>query len=131
VGVRAQARRLRCVAVRNGNDVELWSRNHLPFTPRFPQIVSALRALPADNFTLDGELVAYDEHGNTSFGLLQRGGTAALALVRRAAPIGSDTRACLCWSQEVLAQAVEANDVLTIIEHVTGDGDALVVGCVS
>ena len=51
---------LRCVAVRNGDQVELWSRNHLSFTDRFPAIVAALAALPADNFTIDGELVAFD-----------------------------------------------------------------------
>ena len=64
---------LRCVAVRNGHDIELWSRNHLTFTPRFRAIVDALAAVPADNFTIDGELVAWDGE-RTSFGLLQRGG---------------------------------------------------------
>src|SRR5439155_10334623 len=48
-----------------------WSRNHLPFTARFPDVAAALTALPVDNFTIDGELVAFD--GNrTSFALLQR-----------------------------------------------------------
>jgi bifunctional non-homologous end joining protein LigD len=63
---------LRCVAVRNGDQIELWSRNHLPFTARFPQVVRALAAVPASNFTIDGELVAWDGE-RTSFGLLQRG----------------------------------------------------------
>jgi bifunctional non-homologous end joining protein LigD len=62
---------LRCLAVRNGGALELWSRNRLPFTPRFPEIVAALTALPVDNFTLDGELVAF-EGNRTSFALLQR-----------------------------------------------------------
>jgi bifunctional non-homologous end joining protein LigD len=64
---------LRCVAVRNGSQMELWSRNHLPFTARFPTIVTALAKVAADNFTLDGELVAWDGP-RTSFGLLQRPG---------------------------------------------------------
>ena len=62
---------LRCVAVRNGSQVELWSRNHLSFTARFPAIVAALAARPADNFTIDGELVAFDG-SRTSFARLQQ-----------------------------------------------------------
>jgi len=57
---------LRCLAVRNGDEVELWSRNHLSFTARFPTVVAALAQLPVDNFTLDGELVAF-EGSRTSF----------------------------------------------------------------
>jgi DNA ligase D-like protein (predicted ligase) len=48
---------LRCIAVRNGREVSLFSRNHLPFTARFPTIVHAVAALPATNFVLDGEVV--------------------------------------------------------------------------
>jgi bifunctional non-homologous end joining protein LigD len=67
---------LRCIAVRNGNQIELWSRNHQSFTDRFPAVVGALAALAPDNFTIDGELVAFD--GNrTSFGLLQQSGSTA------------------------------------------------------
>jgi bifunctional non-homologous end joining protein LigD len=62
---------LRCLAVRNGAEVELWSRNHLSFTPRFPEVVAALAALPVDNLTIDGELVVFDGD-RTSFALLQR-----------------------------------------------------------
>jgi bifunctional non-homologous end joining protein LigD len=67
---------LRAIAVRNGEEVELWSRNHLSFAERFPTLVAALRELAVDNVTLDGEIVAYD--GNrTSFELLQRPGSRA------------------------------------------------------
>jgi bifunctional non-homologous end joining protein LigD len=62
---------LRCLAVRNGAEVELWSRNRLSFTARFPSVAAALRALPADNFTMDGEVVAFDGD-RTSFSRLQR-----------------------------------------------------------
>lgn len=62
---------LRCLAVRNGRRVELWSRNQLSYTARFPGVVAALAALPADRFTLDGELVAFDG-ARTSFARLQR-----------------------------------------------------------
>ena len=62
---------LRCLAVRNGGSVELWSRNRLSFNARFPAIVQAIRALPADELVLDGEVVAFDGE-RTSFGRLQR-----------------------------------------------------------
>lgn len=62
---------LRCLAVRNGRRVELWSRNRLAYTARFPDVVAALAGLPADSFTLDGELVAFDGK-RTSFARLQR-----------------------------------------------------------
>jgi DNA ligase D-like protein (predicted ligase) len=67
---------LRCLAVRNGAEVELWSRNHLPFTARFPDIRASLAAIPADNFTIDGELVAFDGE-RTSFASLQRADSTA------------------------------------------------------
>ncbi len=65
---------LRAVAVRNGDKVELWSRNRQSFATRFPYVVAALRELPAEDFTLDGEIVAYDGE-RTSFELLQRPGS--------------------------------------------------------
>ncbi len=61
---------LRCLAVRNGPRVELWSRNHRPFTERFRAIAETLASLPVDDFALDGEIVAFDGD-RTSFGLLQ------------------------------------------------------------
>jgi DNA ligase D-like protein (predicted ligase) len=62
---------LRCLAVRNGADVELWSRNHLSFNARFPAIVDAVASIPVDNFSIDGELAAFVA-GRTSFAALQR-----------------------------------------------------------
>ena len=61
---------LRGVAVRNGDRVELLSRNRLSFDARFPEVVQALAALPSTSFVLDGELVAFDGD-QTSFSLLQ------------------------------------------------------------
>jgi DNA ligase D-like protein (predicted ligase) len=61
---------LRCIAVRNANVVELWSRNRLSFNARFPHVATALLRLPVDQFVLDGEIVALDGD-RTSFSLLQ------------------------------------------------------------
>jgi DNA ligase D-like protein (predicted ligase) len=63
---------LRAVAVRNGPDVGIWSRNSLSFNARFPAVVRAVAALPVDNLVLDGEIVGVVD-GRPDFGALQRG----------------------------------------------------------
>ena len=65
---------LRCIAVCRAGGVELWSRNHLSFNSRFPALVAELRDLGIHPMVLDGEVVAFDEKGNTSFQLLQSPG---------------------------------------------------------
>jgi bifunctional non-homologous end joining protein LigD len=63
---------LRCLAVRNGKDVSLFSRNELSFNERFPSIARAVKALPATNIVLDGELVGMIDQ-RPDFGALQQG----------------------------------------------------------
>lgn len=63
---------LRAIAVRDGNRVELWSRNHLSFNSRFPDLVTTLGRIPVPAFALDGEIVAFSG-GRTDFQLLQAG----------------------------------------------------------
>lgn len=62
---------VRCLAVRNDDEVQLWSRNHQSFTSRFASIAEVLRSWAPSRFVLDGEIVAFDG-GRSSFGLLQR-----------------------------------------------------------
>jgi bifunctional non-homologous end joining protein LigD len=120
---------LRCIAVRNGGEVELWSRNHQPFTARFPDIAGSLAALPADNFTLDGELVAFDGE-RTSFALLQQPGSPAspefwaFDLLHL---LGHDTTGLpLSDRHRLLAQTLEgAADNLRTVPLVEGDAQAL------
>jgi ATP-dependent DNA ligase len=50
----------RCLAFRTGDDVDLRSRNGRPLARYFPELVDALRAVPAETFALDGEIVADD-----------------------------------------------------------------------
>jgi DNA ligase D-like protein (predicted ligase) len=61
---------LRGLAVRNREQVDVYSRNRLSFNARFPEVVAALAGLPAKSFVVDGELVAFDGD-QTSFSLLQ------------------------------------------------------------
>ncbi len=60
----------RCVAVKTGNKVTLFSRNEKRLNERFPAVAEALAELPGD-FAVDGEIVALDEQGRPSFQLLQ------------------------------------------------------------
>ncbi|MEO5700024.1 MAG: ATP-dependent DNA ligase [Casimicrobiaceae bacterium] len=47
----------RCLAFRNGDDVDLRSKSGQPFNRYFPELVAALQALDATRFVLDGEIV--------------------------------------------------------------------------
>jgi bifunctional non-homologous end joining protein LigD len=61
----------RAVAVLNDGRVELWSRNHKPLGPDYPEIVEALATLKCRDAVLDGEIVALDSAGRSRFQLLQ------------------------------------------------------------
>jgi bifunctional non-homologous end joining protein LigD len=61
----------RALAFKSGDDVRLLSRNEKDFNEKFPEIVEAIAALKIDDAILDGEIVALDEKGISSFQLLQ------------------------------------------------------------
>jgi len=62
---------IRAIAIKNGQKIELISRTARQLTSRFPGIVKALSDLPASQAVLDGEVVALDPQGRSSFQLLQ------------------------------------------------------------
>jgi bifunctional non-homologous end joining protein LigD len=62
---------IRLIAIKDRGKVSLLSRNQNDLSARFPEIVDAIKNLPADECVLDGEVVALDEHGRSSFQLLQ------------------------------------------------------------
>ncbi len=77
---------VRVFASRRGPDVELRGRSGQIVTGRYPEIVAALRALPVSRFLIDGEIVALDEDGRSSFQKLQaRMGLTAPRDIERAA----------------------------------------------
>lgn len=47
----------RCIAFRDGDNVNLQSKSGQPLGRYFPEIVDAVRSIPADKFIIDGELV--------------------------------------------------------------------------
>ncbi len=55
----------------NGDKVQLLTRRGLDWTKRFPTISAALRKLKVSSALIDGEAVAQDERGISSFGALQ------------------------------------------------------------
>jgi bifunctional non-homologous end joining protein LigD len=62
---------IRLIAVKANEKVSLLSRNQNELAERFPEIVEAVRSLPVRELVIDGEVVALDEEGRSSFQLLQ------------------------------------------------------------
>lgn len=56
--------------IENGK-VQMFSRNNLDYTKKFPNIATSLKEIEAENFVVDGEVVCFDDHGKSDFGLLQ------------------------------------------------------------
>jgi len=119
---------LRCIAVRSGDQVELWSRSRQSFTRRFGGIASAVGRLPVDDVVLDGEIVAL-EAGRTSFALLQRPGSTATPLLYAFDVLhldGTDVRdRPLLERKKLLAAVVKGRSSLRRVDHVKGDPEEL------
>lgn len=62
---------IRLIAIKDDSKVSLITRNGNELAARFPEIVAAVKALPASNCVIDGEVVALDDAGRSSFQLLQ------------------------------------------------------------
>src|SRR4029077_19349297 len=73
---------IRAIAVKDGNKVSLISRNGNKLDARFPEIRDAMKNLPVSECLIDGEAVALDQEGRSSFQLLQ-----ALEIEGRKAPL--------------------------------------------
>jgi ATP-dependent DNA ligase len=74
----------RCVAFRDGDEVELGSRNDKPFTRYFPDVVAAMREALPGRCVLDGEMVVVWD-GALDFGRLGGRIHPAASRVRRLA----------------------------------------------
>jgi ATP-dependent DNA ligase len=74
----------RCVAFRDGDEVELGSRNDKPFTRYFPDVVAAMREALPERCVLDGEMVVVWD-GALDFGRLGGRIHPAASRVRRLA----------------------------------------------
>jgi len=62
----------RCIVFRDGDEVELGSRNEKPLTRYFPEVVEAIKANVPDRCVVDGEIVIAAGKGLDFEALLQR-----------------------------------------------------------
>jgi bifunctional non-homologous end joining protein LigD len=62
---------MRAIVVKNGEKIEMWTRNAKSLTHRFPTLAAAVAALPVESAVLDGEIAALDEKGQAHFSLIQ------------------------------------------------------------
>jgi bifunctional non-homologous end joining protein LigD len=71
---------IRCLAHRDRAGVRLLSRTERSMNADYPGVVEALEAEPHQDFVVDGEVVAFDRRGVTSFSRLQRRGRERVAI---------------------------------------------------
>ena len=62
---------IRAIALKDGDKANLISRNENELRARFSEIADAIKQLPIKECVIDGEVVALDEEGRSSFQLLQ------------------------------------------------------------
>ena len=118
---------IRCLAVKDAGRVRLYSRNELRLDDRYPELVAALDAEPADGFVVDGEAVAF-VGGRDRFG-----GGAGSELFYYAFDVlfadGRDLRPlALEERRAVLDRLLRREGPVRTTEQVTGDGAALLAG---
>ena len=61
----------RALALRGGNETRILSRNEKDLGGKFPEVKNAVAALNVHDAVIDGEIVALDDKGRSSFQLLQ------------------------------------------------------------
>lgn len=64
---------IRCIAIRDQDEVTLLSRNNLSMNGRYPDLVEALGRDRCSRFVVDGEVVAFDGAQTSFAALAQRG----------------------------------------------------------
>jgi bifunctional non-homologous end joining protein LigD len=61
----------RAIALKGGSEARLLSRNEKDFGGKFPEVLESISELNVKDAVIDGEIVALDEQGISSFQLLQ------------------------------------------------------------
>lgn len=131
----------RLIAGRDGPEVTLRSRSGAHLTAGFPEIVRAVRAIPAERFVLDGELVVLDRAGRPSFQSLQKRARLSRSLDVRLASIEQpatlfgfdllgfedfDLRGLpLLERKRLLRMLLPPLGPVRFLEHFEGDGERL------
>jgi bifunctional non-homologous end joining protein LigD len=120
---------IRCVGARHGNEVRLVSRTGREMSGSYPELVDAIGRDSADDFVVDGELVAF-ERGITSFSRLQRRGQIDVAVYLYLFDIlhlaGHDTTGLPVRSRKaLLRRSLAFHGRVRYLPHRNKDGEAL------
>ena len=115
---------IRILAYKQGQHVELLSRNAIDRTASFPGIAAAIRRLQAATLLLDGEAVTFDRKGISRFQFLQQGsGETVFAAFDCLYKDGEDLRPQpLSARRAVLEQTVAASKFLILSHQLSGNG---------
>jgi bifunctional non-homologous end joining protein LigD len=132
---------VRALAEKRGERVRIFARSGGERTAQYAELANALRHLPVDDAILDGEIVALDAFGRSSFERIQRRFTPsdpdAIALAHREVPVafyafdllgaaGHDLRALpLTGRKELLAKLAPRTGFIRFADHVEEDGIGL------
>ncbi|HWE09794.1 MAG TPA: non-homologous end-joining DNA ligase [Solirubrobacteraceae bacterium] len=120
---------IRCLAIRDGAQARMLSRNDLDLAHRYPEVREAVAEQPSQRFAADGEVVAFDG-AQTSFARLAERG-------RRPVPVffylfdllwldGLDIRALgLRTRKRLLSRTIHFEDPLRLTTHRNRDGKAM------
>jgi bifunctional non-homologous end joining protein LigD len=117
----------RAVSSISGGKVELYSRNNLSFSQRYPEIVDELSTWTVDA-VLDGEIVALDENGHSRFQYLQnwmsdQQGTLRYYVFDILWLNGYDlTQVPLIDRKKILKQIIPQSDAICYSDHVEKNG---------
>jgi bifunctional non-homologous end joining protein LigD len=120
---------IRCIAVRNGRDLRLLSRNDLALNARYPELAEALAAERCDQFAVDGEVVAF-EGSRTSFARLAQRARHHVPVFLYVFDIlwlrGHDVRRLpLRTRKRLLRGALQFHGPVRLTPHRNRDGEAL------
>lgn len=127
----------RCLAFRNGGDLQLFSRNQKRLNEKYPEITAAFHRQETGSFIADGEIVAF-KNGVTSFAKLQQRMQVEHppANLLRVVPVwlylfdllyldDYDTRQVpLRYRKQILRDTFDFRDSLRFTEHRETEGEA-------
>jgi bifunctional non-homologous end joining protein LigD len=120
---------IRCLAVREHDEVRMLSRNDLDLGGRYPEVRDAVAAQAHRRFAIDGEIVAFDGQQTSFARLAQRGHTPVPVFFYVFDLLwvdGHDVRALGLRSRKrLLRAALEFGDPLRWTSHRNREGEAM------
>ncbi len=130
----------RLIASKCKGEALLLTRNGNDYTSVFPEVARAIKAMPYDEFIIDGEVVVCDEKGLPSFSRLQKRGRLSSPMEIRSAAVNLPTTfyafdliafedfdvrpVPLLRRKELLKDVVPALGAVRYLDHIEGEGEA-------